>query len=76
MPRAWRRLAVPDGLSADVVQFVNDAVRSIEQLELLVMLIESSDRWWDVVSGGRALGVEPGTTRRALERLATPTCSP
>ena len=40
-------MAVPDGLPADVVQFVNDAVGSIEQLELLVMLIESSDRWWD-----------------------------
>ena len=64
-------MAVPDGLPADVVQFVNDALGSIEQLELLVMLIESSDRWWDAGSGGRALGVDPGTTRRALERLAT-----
>ena len=37
-------MAVPDGLPSDVVQFVNDTVDSIEQLELLVMLIESSLR--------------------------------
>ena len=35
------------------------------------MLIESSHRWWDAGSAGRALGVNPGTTHRDLERLAT-----
>jgi hypothetical protein len=64
-------MSVPDGVSSDVVRFVNDTVDSIEQLELLAMLIESSDRWWDAVSAGRALGVNPGRTRRDLERLAT-----
>jgi hypothetical protein len=64
-------MVAPDGLPSDVVQFVNDAVDSIEQLELLVMLIESSDRWWDAVSAGRALGINPGTMQRDLERLAT-----
>jgi len=64
-------MGVPDGLPSDVVQVVNDTVDSIEQLELLVMLIESWDRWWDAVSAGRALGVNPGTTQRDLERLAT-----
>jgi len=38
-------MAVPDGLPSDVVQFVNDSIDSIEQLELLVMVIESSHRW-------------------------------
>ena len=64
-------MAVPDSLPSDVVQFVNDNVDSIEQLELFVMLIESSNRWWDAVSAGRALGINPGTTQRDLERLAT-----
>ena len=64
-------MVVPEGLPSDVVQFVNDTIDSIEQLELLVMLIESSDRWWDAVSAGHALGVSPGTTQRGLERLAT-----
>jgi hypothetical protein len=63
-------MVVPDGLPSDVVQFVNDTVDSIEQLELLVMLIESSDRWWHAVSAGGALGVNPGTTQRDLERLS------
>ena len=48
-----------------------DTVGSIEQLDLLAMLIESSDRWWDAVSVGRALGINPGTMQRNLERLAT-----
>ena len=64
-------MAVPDGLPSDVVQFVNDSIDSIEQLELLVMLINSSHRYWDAASAGRALGVNPGTTQRDLERLAT-----
>jgi hypothetical protein len=62
-------MVVPDGLPLDVVQFVNDTVDSIEQLELLVMLIESSDRWWDAVSAGRALGVSPGMAQRDLESV-------
>jgi hypothetical protein len=37
-------MVVPDGLPSDVVQFVNDTVGSIERLDLLVMLIKSSDR--------------------------------
>lgn len=64
-------MAVPDGLPSDVVQFVNDSIDSIEQLELLMMLIDSSHRYWDAASAGRALGVNPGTTQRDLERLAT-----
>ena len=64
-------MVAPDALPSNVVQFVNDTIDSIEQLELLVMLIESSDRWWDAVAAGHALGVSPGTTRRGLERLAT-----
>jgi hypothetical protein len=68
-------MVVPDGLPPDVVQFVNDTVDSIEQLELLVLLIESSDRRWDAVSARRALGVNSGTTQRDLERFATAICS-
>ena len=64
-------MVIPDGLPSDVVQFVNDAVDSIEQLELLVMLIESPHHWWDAVSAGRALGINPGRMQRDLERLAT-----
>jgi hypothetical protein len=64
-------MVVPEGLSPDVVQFVNDTVDSVEQLELLVMLIESSGRWWDAVSAGHALGLSPETMQRGLERLAT-----
>ena len=64
-------MAVSDRLASHVVEFVNDSVDSIEQLELLVMLIESPNRWWDAAAAGRALGVDPGRTQRDLERLAT-----
>ena len=64
-------MAVPDRLPSDVVQFVNENIDSIEQLELLVMLIDTSHRYWDAASAGRALGVNPGKTLRDLERLAT-----
>ncbi len=64
-------MAVPEGLASDVVQFVNDSIDSIEQLELLAMLIDSSQRYWDAASAGRALGVNPATAQRDLERLAT-----
>ena len=63
-------MAVTDGLPPDVAQFVNDSIDSIE-LELLVMLINSSHRYWDAASAGRALGLNAGTTQRDLERLAT-----
>jgi hypothetical protein len=62
---------VSDRLSPDVVEFVNETADSIERLELLVMLIESPDQWWDAVSAGHAVGVDPATTQRDLEHLAT-----
>jgi len=64
-------MAVPEPLPPDVVQFVHESIDSIEQLELLALLIESSHRYWDAASAGRALGVNPGKTQRDLERLAT-----
>jgi hypothetical protein len=64
-------MAAPDDLPPDVAQFVQNTLRSIAQLELLVMLIDSSDRWWDAVSAGRALGIDSAQMQRALEFLAT-----
>jgi hypothetical protein len=34
----------PDRLPSDVVQFVNESIDSIEQLDLLALLINSSHR--------------------------------
>ena len=53
------------------MEFVNETVDSIEQLELLLMLIESSDRWWDAVTAASKLGVEPARAQRDLEHFAT-----
>jgi hypothetical protein len=61
----------PEGLSPDVVQFVSHAVDSIEQLELLAMLVGSSGRWWNAASAGAALGVSSGKVQHDLECLAT-----
>lgn len=64
-------MAVADRLPSAVVEFVNETVDSIEQLELLLMLIESSDRWWDAVTAASELGVEPARAQRDLEHFAT-----
>ena len=55
-------MAVPDGLPSDVVQFVNDRIDSIEQRELLVMLIESSRLTVVLAAFGRT-ATRPGAVR-------------
>ncbi len=64
-------MVVPDDLPSDVRQFVLDTLDSIDQLELLAMLIAAPHRWWDAASAGRALGIDTARMQRDLELLAT-----
>lgn len=43
----------------------------LEQLDLLVLLMESPDHWWDAASVARTLGLSANAARVALERFAS-----
>lgn len=48
-----------------------DAIDSLQELQMLVVLMEDADRWWDAKALAADTGNPPGVTRRALDRLAT-----
>jgi hypothetical protein len=56
---------------ARVVAFVRQHVETLEQLEVLMLLIKSPERWWDAAAVAEALGISRQSTRDALERLAS-----
>ena len=58
-------------ISPRIVAFITDYIDSLEQLEVLVLVMESPSKWWDPVSIGAALGIDQGAARSALERLAS-----
>ena len=58
---------IPDS----VASFVSQQLESPVQLELLVLLMESPDRWWDASSVATELRVTKDAARHALEELAS-----
>ena len=54
-----------------VVAFVRDHVETLEQLEVLILLSKSPERWWDAAAAGEALGLSETITGDALERFAS-----
>lgn len=58
-------------IPASVVQFVTEHVRSVDQLEVLLLLMQSPDKWWDAPSLARELMIDIDSARRALERFAS-----
>jgi DNA-binding IclR family transcriptional regulator len=52
-------------------QFLKDHIRSLEQLEALQVIMQSPGRWWDASSVAQAIGTDPETARRALDRFAS-----
>ena len=59
-----------DEISGGVARFIGEHIDTREKLELLALLIESSDRWWDAASAAEVLGVTTGAARQMLERFA------
>ena len=51
----------------EVVAFVTDHVRTLAELQLLMAIIQSGDRWWDADSAARESGLSVGDARRALD---------
>lgn len=50
--------------------FVDRYVTTLDDLECLLLLIQTPERWWDAESIARELHVEVGYARHALERFA------
>jgi len=61
----------PAELPARLAAFVRDNVDSLEQLELLALVMKAPDRWWDAASVAAELRMSTGMARLALEGLAT-----
>lgn len=53
------------------VEFVRQNIQSLDEMEVLTHLMDAPERWWDVPSVSRALRLETGMVRRALEHLAS-----
>jgi hypothetical protein len=59
-----------DLLAPEVVDFLAHRIASVDQLEILVLLIEASTRWFDATTTSHQLGMSPERARSALDALA------
>lgn len=57
-------------LAPAAVAFVAAHVRTLEELELLMSIIQSPDRWWDAAQAARESGMAVPAARRALDYFA------
>lgn len=60
----------PVHLPSGVAQFVTAHVATVEHLELLLLLMQTRERWWDAASVSSTLGLRVDAARRALDHLA------
>lgn len=58
-------------IPASVVRFVAEHITSLDQLELLLLLLHAPQKWWDAPSAAREIGADTNSTRRGLERFAS-----
>jgi hypothetical protein len=59
-----------DASPSRVRTFVADHIEKPEDLQLLLLLVESGDRWWDAGGAASALRAPLRQARQALDRLA------
>jgi hypothetical protein len=57
-------------ISPLVLTFLADHVSSLVQFQLLMLVAQTGERWWDATAAARELGVTPGAARAALDHLA------
>jgi hypothetical protein len=60
----------PHELPPLVLEFLSRHLRSLEELQLLIAVMQSPDRWWDANSAARELDLRPSEARRALDHFA------
>lgn len=61
---------LPGGVSPSVAAFIAAHLRSVDDLQLLVALVNSTDCWWDTAGAGRELRLGPARAQEVLERFA------
>ena len=59
----------PGELPADVLQLLRERIRSIEQLEILLLLRESGDRFWNAAEVYQEVRSSERSVAQTLERL-------
>jgi hypothetical protein len=57
-------------LTPAVAMFLTEHVASVDELELLMLLVMSTGRWWDATSTSRELGIPVTRTRAMLDGFA------
>lgn len=62
---------VPPPVPPAVLAFVSENLRSVEELQLMLVIVQSNDRWWDARLASAELGMDEVTARRALDHLAS-----
>ena len=60
----------PHQLAPLVADFLRAHIASVDELELLMLLVMSGGRWWDATSSSRELGMAVGRARTGLDSLA------
>jgi hypothetical protein len=60
----------PAQVPAGVAAFVSAHLGTLERLELLLLMMQARDRWWDASTVSRQLGYDMESARRALDHLA------
>ena len=63
-------MGVPE-VPRQVRTFIASHLRSLDDLQLLVLLIQSDERWWDAEGAARELLVPLRAARMGLDRLAS-----
>jgi|SRR5687768_5218582 len=58
---------MPLPFDPSVVSFVTDHVRTLAELQLLMAIMQSGDRWWDARSAARESGLTEQEASRALD---------
>ena len=58
---------MPHSFAPSVVAFVTEHVRTLAELQLLIAIIQSGDRWWDAGAAARESGLSVQEARRALD---------
>jgi hypothetical protein len=61
----------PAELSGEVTSFITKEIESLDELELLLLLMQASNRWWDAASVAQTLGMPEEAARRTLDRFAS-----
>src|SRR5687767_18601 len=62
---------MPNQISSQVTAFITAHVRSVEALQVLMVLVQSPERWWDARAVWHETGLSAGVAGRMLQQLAS-----